>query len=122
MRTFARGAVIAERGSARSGLYLILEGRVRLTVEGTDGRTHRLLSLSAGMSFGEIPMLVGTPFGNEVLAETEVCVAVLTPERFDRLTRQAPGLKLALLEQLAAEAFTQIDAAVRAIAARGGDY
>ncbi|MGW5373973.1 glutaminase A [Nocardia sp. NPDC003999] len=122
VRTFARGAVIAERGSARSGLYLILDGRVRLTVEGTDGRTHRLLSLSAGMSFGEIPMLVGTPFGNEVLAETETCVAVLTPERFDRLTPQAPGLKLALLEQLAAEAFAQIDAAVRAIAARGGDY
>ncbi|MBF6335726.1 glutaminase A [Nocardia abscessus] len=119
---FARGAVIAERGSARSGLYLILEGRVRLAFEGTDGRTHRLLSLSAGMSFGEIPMLVGTPFGNEVRAETGVRVAVLSPERFDRLTAQAPERKLALLEQLAAEAFAQIDAAVRAIAARGGDY
>lgn len=122
VRTFARGAVIAEPGSVRSGLYLILDGRVRLTVDGTDGRQHRLLSLSAGMSFGEIPMLVGTPFGNEVRAETVVRVAVLTPERFDGLTSQAPGLKLALLERLAAEAFAQIDAAVRAIAARGGDY
>lgn len=122
VRTFPRGAVIAERGSPRSGLYLILEGRVRLTFDGADGRTHRLLSLSAGMSFGEIPMLVGTPFGNEARAETGVRLAVLSPERFDRLTARAPGLKLALLEQLAAEAFAQIDAAVRAIAARGGDY
>ncbi|WP_436838075.1 glutaminase A [Nocardia amamiensis] len=122
VRTFARGEVIAKRGSARSGLYLILDGRVRLIFEGTDGRTHRLLSLSPGMSFGEIPMLVGTPFGSQVRAETGVRVAVLSPDRFDRLTSRAPETKLALLERLAAGAFAQIDAAVRAIAARGGDY
>nr|WP_169811187.1 glutaminase A [Nocardia amamiensis] len=122
VRTFARGEVITERGSARSGLYLVLEGRVRLTFEGTDGRRHRLLSLSPGMSFGEIPMLVGTPFGSEARAEADVRVAVLSPERFDLLSVDGPEMKLALLERLAAGAFTQIDAAVRAIAARGGDY
>ncbi|MFF3223384.1 glutaminase A [Nocardia suismassiliense] len=122
VHTYARGEVIARRGSARSGLYLILEGRVRITFEGSDARTHRLVSLSAGMSFGEIPMLVGTPFVNEARAETGVRVAVLGPARFDQLTSQAPQLKLALLERLAAGAYAQMDAAVRAIAVRGGDY
>ncbi|WUC07962.1 glutaminase A [Nocardia sp. NBC_00565] len=122
VRTIARGEVIAERGSERSGLYLILEGRVRIIFEGADARTHRLVSLSAGRSFGEIPMLVGTPFVNEARAESAVRVAVLRPERFDVLTRQAPELKLALLERLAAGAYAQMDAAVRAIAVRGGDY
>ncbi|WP_085998230.1 glutaminase A [Nocardia tenerifensis] len=122
VRTFARGEVIAHRGSARSGLYLILEGRVRITFEGGDGRTHRLVSLSSEMSFGEIPMLVGTPFVNEARAETGVRVAVLSPARFDQLTSREPRLKLALLERLAAGAYAQMDAAVRAIAVRGGDY
>lgn len=122
VRTFARGEVIAERGSARSGLYLILEGRVRITFLGSDARTHRLVSLSAGMQFGEIPMLVGAAFANEVRAEAGVRLAVLSPERFDQLTPQAPHLKLALLERLAAGAYAQMDAAVHAIAVRGGDY
>lgn len=122
VRTIARGEVIAERGSKRSGLYLILEGRVRIIFEGADARTHRLISLSAGMSFGEIPMLVGTPFVNEARAESVVRVAVLRPERFDVLTQQAPELALALLARLAAGAYAQMDAAVRAIAVRGGDY
>ncbi|WP_407675064.1 glutaminase A [Nocardia puris] len=121
-RTIARGEVIARRGSERSGLYLILEGRVRITFEGGDGRTHRLVTLSAGMSFGEIPMLVGGPFVNEVRADSRVRVAVLPPPRFDALTEKAPHLKLALLERLAAGAYAQMDAAVRAIAVRGGDY
>nr|WP_216893082.1 glutaminase A [Nocardia alni] len=115
--TIARGEVVAERGSARSGLYLILEGRVRIGFEAADGRNHRLVTLSAGMSFGEIPMLIGEPFANEVRAETGVRVAVLSPARFDRLTEQAPHLKLALLQRLAAGAYAQMDAAVR-----GADY
>ncbi|MEV6138505.1 glutaminase A [Nocardia sp. NPDC051990] len=122
VRTIARGEVIAASGSTRSGLYLILEGRVRITFEGTDARIHRLVSLTAGMSFGEIPMLVGTPFVNEARAESPVRVAVLRPERFDVLTERAPALKLALLERLAVGAYAQMDAAVRAIAVRGGDY
>lgn len=122
VRTIARGELIAERGSRRSGLYLILEGRVRITFEGTNARPLRLISLSAGMSFGEVPMLLLTPFVNDVCAETAVRVAVLRPERFDTLTEQAPQIKLALLERLAADAYAQMHTAVRAIAVRGGDY
>ncbi|WP_405177234.1 glutaminase A [Nocardia sp. NBC_01377] len=122
VRTFTRGEVIVARGSARSGLYLILEGRVRLGFEGADRRDHRLVTLTAGMSFGEIPMLVGSPFVNEARAEKNVRLAVLGPRRFDTLAEEAPHLKLALLERLAAGAYSQMDAAVRSIAVRGGDY
>ncbi|MGW5451162.1 glutaminase A [Nocardia sp. NPDC003979] len=114
-RTFARGETIAQRGDQRSGLYLILDGRVRLTFPGTDGRTHRLVTLSAGMSFGEIPMLVGKPFVNAVIAETQVRVAVLSPAAFDSLTEVHPKLKLALLQRLAAGAYAQMEATVRTI-------
>ncbi|WP_436975990.1 glutaminase A [Nocardia xishanensis] len=122
MRTVARDEVVVRRGDSRSGLYLILAGRVRLTFDDADGRTHRLVTLTAGMSFGEIPMLMGEPFVNEVRAETGVRLAVLGPADFDVLAERAPELKSALLERLAAVAYAQVDAAVRAVAVRGGDY
>ncbi|MFD3593967.1 glutaminase A [Nocardia sp. NPDC058640] len=121
-RTFARGEVIAERGAQRSGLYLILDGRVRMTFPGTDGRVHRLVTLSSGMSFGEIPMLVGETFVNDVVAETEVRVAVMSPAVFDELTSEHPQLKLALLQRLAAGAYAQMDATVRTISGNAENY
>ncbi|MFC4374605.1 glutaminase A [Nocardia halotolerans] len=122
LRTLARGEVIAEHGDPRSGLYLILDGRVRVTFPGTDGRVHRLVTLTAGMSFGEIPMLIGEPVVNAVVAETQVRVAVLVPAVFDALTDAHPKLKLALLQRLAAGAYAQMEATVRTISANAGNY
>ncbi|WP_438943435.1 glutaminase A [Nocardia otitidiscaviarum] len=122
VRTLARGETIVAAGSPRSGLYLILDGRVRIGFTGRDGRRHRLVTLTTGMSFGEISLILDQPFPNDILAETTVSLAVLTPDRFDTLTQQAPALKVALLERLAAAAYGQADAAVRALAAHGGAY
>lgn len=121
-RTLARGEVIAERGDARSGLYLILDGRVRMTFAGTDGHAHRLVTLSAGMSFGEIPLLLGEAFVNDVVTETTVRVAVLSPAAFDALAADHPQLKLALLQRLAAGAYAQMDAALRTLSGNASNY
>ncbi|MFF2551348.1 glutaminase A [Nocardia sp. NPDC058058] len=120
IRTVARGERIIARDSPRAGLFLILDGRVRITFEDRDGRRHRLISLSPGMSFGEISLLTGVRFSNDIYAENTVRLAVLPPDKFDELTRQAPEVKLALLERLATAAYAQADAAVRALAAHGG--
>ncbi|MET9486690.1 glutaminase A [Nocardia sp. NPDC006630] len=120
IRTVARGERIVARDSPRAGLFLILDGRVRVTFEDRDGRRHRLISLSPGMSFGEISLLTGVQFSNDIYAETTVRLAVLPPDKFDQLTGQAPEVKLALLERLATAAYAQADAAVRALAAHGG--
>ncbi|MVU77486.1 glutaminase A [Nocardia sp. ET3-3] len=119
-RTIARGEIIVASGSSRCGLFLILDGRVRFTFTDRDNRRHRLITLTPGMSFGETSMLAGVPYANDVYAETTVRVAVMPTARFDQLTDQAPDIKLALLERLAAAAYTQADAAVRAVAAHGG--
>ncbi|MFC9897253.1 glutaminase A [Nocardia sp. NPDC127579] len=122
IRTIARGEVIADRGARRSGLYLILAGRVRMTILGADGRMHRLVTLSEGMSFGEIPMLLDETFVNQVVAETQVRVAVLPPAVFDRLADDHPRLKLALLQRLAAGAYAQMDATVRTLSNNTDSY
>ncbi|WP_405492719.1 glutaminase A [Nocardia sp. NBC_00511] len=118
-RTVARGECIVVRDSPRCGLFLVLDGRVRLTFTDASGRRHRLVTLTPGMSFGETSMLAGVPYANDVYAETTVRLAVLPVNRFDQLTSDAPLIKLALLERLAAAAYTQADAAIRAVAAHG---
>ncbi|AYF76222.1 glutaminase A [Nocardia yunnanensis] len=115
-RTLARGELIVARDSPRSGLFLILDGRVRFTFTDRDNRRHRLITLTPGLSFGETSMLANVPFANDVHAETTVRLAVLSPDRFDALTAQAPEAKLALLQRLAATAYTQADAALRSVA------
>ncbi|MGW4352857.1 glutaminase A [Nocardia sp. NPDC004582] len=119
-RTIARGELIVPRDSERCGLFLILDGRVRFTFTDRDNRRHRLITLTPGMSFGETSMLADMRYANDVYAETTVRLAVLPPARFDELTDQAPQIKLALLERLAAAAYAQADAAVRAVSAHGG--
>ncbi|WP_245663026.1 glutaminase A [Nocardia inohanensis] len=119
-RTVARGELIVAHDSPRCGLFLILSGRVRFTFDDREHRRHRLVTLTSGMSFGEMSMLAGVRFANDVYAESTVRLAVLPPGKFDLLASQAPEVKLALLERLAAAAYAQADAAVRALAAHGG--
>ncbi|MEU1429827.1 glutaminase A [Nocardia sp. NPDC005746] len=119
-RTIARGELIVPRDSERCGLFLILGGRVRFTFTDRDHRRHRLITLTPGMSFGETSMLADMRYANDVYAETTVRLAVPPPARFDKLTDQAPQIKLALLERLAAAAYAQADAAVRAVSAHNG--
>lgn len=121
-RTFARGEVLVRRGEQASGIHFLLEGQISSTLTDAQGRTRRVATLSPGMSFGEMALLVGEPYLYDVRADSAVQLAVLPAERFADLTASAPGLKLALLERLAAGAYAQMDSAIRSIALRSGGF
>ncbi|MCX5042551.1 glutaminase A [Aldersonia sp. NBC_00410] len=119
IREYGMDEIVVQRGSPRSGLFLVLAGQVSTTLPGIDGATHRVTTLGAGMSFGEIPMLVGGEILADTRADTPTRLAVLSPDRFDRLTAAAPQLKLLLLERLAATAYGQLDSVFRIVAGQG---
>lgn len=119
IRDYDVDEIVVQRGSPRSGLFLVLAGQVSTTLPGVDGAIHRVTTLGAGMSFGEIPMLVGGEILADTGADTPARLAVLPPDRFDRLTRAAPQLKLLLLERLAATAYGQLDSVFRIVAGQG---
>ncbi|MFE4502024.1 glutaminase A [Rhodococcus sp. NPDC056743] len=118
-RTYARGETIARRGDPASGFYLILQGQVTTTFTDVQGARHRIATLSAGMTFGEMTMFLDTRFLNDVRADTTVVVAVLTTARYSELTSAAPELKLALLENLASGAYEQLDMTLRSVIGAG---
>ncbi|MDI9916451.1 glutaminase A [Rhodococcus sp. IEGM 1379] len=118
-RTYARGDMIARRGDPASGFYLILQGQVSTMFTDSQNIEHRITTLSAGMTFGEMTMFLDTRFLNDIRADTTVVVAVLTSEKYGALTAHAPELKLALLERLAAGAYEQLDMTLRSVIAAG---
>ncbi|WFR71438.1 glutaminase A [Prescottella defluvii] len=118
-RTVARGETIARRGAPAAGIFLILSGRASTTVTSADGAIHRITTLSAGMTFGEMPTLLDSTFLNDVRADTTVTLALLPPDGFARLTSAAPEIKSALLERLATAAYGQLEMLLRTFEQHG---
>ena len=112
---FLRGDVIVRRGDPPAGLFLVLSGEVSTTLTDKDGTTHRITTLSAGMSFGEIPMLTDTDFLVDVRADSRVTVTVLSADGFRKLAAEYPDVKLALLEGMAIGAYAQMEIAIRTL-------
>ncbi|EKT77567.1 glutaminase [Rhodococcus opacus M213] len=115
IRTFTRDEQIIHRGDRACGLFLILSGRVSMRVTDSGGAVYRIMTLSTGMTFGEMTMLLDLHFLNDVCADSDVTVAVLPSERYADMAAHEPGLKLALLERLAAGAYEQLDVVLRSL-------
>lgn len=61
MMSFAAGTLIFGRGDQGNALYVLLSGRVRLSVVSGDGRELSFLHAAEGAMFGEIAALDGGP-------------------------------------------------------------
>lgn len=82
------GTRVFENGSPSSGLFVVLNGRVR--VLGADG--GELAELGPGEHFGELSLLVGTTHQHTVETLEDSELMVLPKERFDVLLLEHPEL------------------------------
>ncbi|NIL76835.1 MULTISPECIES: glutaminase A [Rhodococcus] len=114
-RHYAAGDVIVRAGDPAAGLFLVLVGEVSSTYDTPDGFHQRISTLSPGMSFGEMPLLANTPFLLNFRADTDLTVAVVTVADFHALTVDAPATKLAVLGNLAAGAYAQMNIAIKSL-------
>lgn len=80
-KSFKAGARIITRGDEARAAYLILKGNVRVHLD-RDGRMIKLGELGVGSIFGETALFGGGSYGANVDADTDVEVAVITPESF----------------------------------------
>ena len=87
---------IARQGEIGSGLFIIVDGRVRVVRDGAV-----VTRLGPGEFFGELSVLDGAPRNATVTAEVPTtCLAVATWDA-ERVMREEPGVALALLRVLA---------------------
>ncbi|HKY94215.1 MAG TPA: Crp/Fnr family transcriptional regulator [Kiloniellales bacterium] len=80
-RDLAQGEVLFRAGQPGGQLYAVLEGRVRIFLEGAGGAEITLNLLGAGEVFGEIAMLDG--------GERTASAAALEPSRLLQLRRES---------------------------------
>lgn len=99
---FKSGQLIFSRGDDGETLYVVLEGRVRLSVLTADGRELSFTHATTGNTFGEIAMLDGNPRTADATAITKVRTASLSRDAFSRLMKKVPIFTQNLIEMLCA--------------------
>ena len=75
--TYDSGQLIFGRGDAGEALYLVLEGRVRLSVLSAEGRVRSFGHAGSGDIFGEIAALDGQVRTADATALTRATIMVL---------------------------------------------
>jgi CRP/FNR family cyclic AMP-dependent transcriptional regulator len=88
--TFDPSQVIFARGDAGREIYLVVSGRVRLSVLTAEGRELSFAHAEAGAIFGEIAMLDGGPRSADATAVGKVSALSLSKPAFKRLMETQP--------------------------------
>lgn len=100
--TFDPGQVIFARGDAGREIYLVVSGRVRISVLTAEGRELSFAHAEPGSIFGEIAMLDGGPRSADATAVGKVSALSLSKPAFKRLMETEPPVAEAAVRFLCA--------------------
>jgi CRP-like cAMP-binding protein len=99
-RRLPKNKTIVEEGTPGDYMYVIPEGRVKVTKLSGDGREKILELLEAGSFFGEMSLLDSAPRSASVKALTNVRILALSRNDFLNVLRRSPDLALAVIQEL----------------------
>lgn len=94
---FPAERVIARQGEIGTGLFVIVDGGVRVI---RDGKV--IAHLGPGDFFGELSVIDGAPRNAQVVAETPTACLALATWDFERILRETPGIALTVLRVVVA--------------------
>lgn len=97
-RKFLRvGQILFDEGAPSEALYLVIEGRVQLTMKAEDGRVAKLGALGEGELLGQSALLDdATHHLCTAMAESETLLIEITAADFQRLSQEKPRLGVTL--------------------------
>lgn len=99
---FPAGQVIFQRGDAGKELFLVVEGRVRLSILSVEGRELSFAHATAGDVFGEIATLDGGERSADATAVSKVSAMVLSQAVLNRLMEASPAVGRSVIAFLCA--------------------
>lgn len=99
--TYPRGSIITSQGELSNSLHIILEGRLKVFVNGSEGKQVVLSFLTTGDFVGELSLLDNEPRSASVLAVAKTRTLMLTQEAFNRFVDNHPETLLPMLRVLA---------------------
>lgn len=95
-----KNEVIIVQEDTSTDLYIILRGKVKVTLMSVEGEEYILTDLQTGDCFGEMSLIDGKPRCATVVAAEDSTFAVLKRERLIEALQQDPILALDLLATL----------------------
>ena len=99
---FTAGEMIFQRGDPGKELYLVTDGRVRLSILTAEGRELSFAHATAGNVFGEMATLDGRQRSADATAVTKVAAMTLTQPVLNRLIDARPPVARAMITFLCA--------------------
>ena len=99
-RGFPKNKTIVEEGAPGDYMYIIVEGRVKVTKLSGDGREKILELLDVGDFFGEMSLFDEAPRSASVKGLSQVRILALARNDFLRLLARSPDLALSVIQEL----------------------
>jgi CRP/FNR family cyclic AMP-dependent transcriptional regulator len=93
--------VLFRAGEEGNAMYLIEQGKVRISVQATDGHEMTLAELGRGDFFGEMALLDDQRRSADAMVAEDSRLAVLSREHFLSFVRSSPDIALEMLTALA---------------------
>jgi len=97
-RRLAHGQVLFRQGDAADALYLVVQGRVRVSALDPSGQEKVFAFLGAGDVIGEMGLLTNEPRSATAVAATDSRLLQLRKEDFDRVLANNVEIMRALLQ------------------------
>lgn len=107
-RRYPQNTTIVEEGLEGDFMYVLIEGRVKVTKLSEDGREKILEFLEAGAFFGEMSLLDSAPRSASVKTLRPVRLLALSRADFLGVLRRSPDLSIALIRELSSR-LRQVD-------------
>ena len=99
-RRFPKNSTVVEEGLPGDYMYVICEGRVKVTKASDDGREKIMNFLDKGSFFGDMALLTGEVRSASVKTLEPTRLMALSRRDLMHLIRRSPDLALAVIEEL----------------------
>lgn len=96
-KRYAPGEALFHEGDECEGIYLLIEGRVKIYKISPSGREMTIAVEQAPGSVAELPLFDGDPYPASVAALTGVTALLLYKRDFHQICRQHPEVSLKML-------------------------
>jgi CRP-like cAMP-binding protein len=100
-RTAARGRMVCEAGAVLDGLFVLIDGRVKLAILSAEGAERVIDIVLPGGVFGESAPFLDEPSPVYAEALCDCNVLSISPERLREAAERWPAVALALLGSMA---------------------
>lgn len=99
-QTARKDSVVVARDEVGNSMFVILSGRMKVVIQGDNGREVILTILKAGEFFGEMALLDDLPRSASVVAAEDCKLLVLRREQFTEHIAKSPTTALNVMSEL----------------------